>query len=732
MGKRLTAAKRDDLLKRYRQRVETSKKKREQDGYDSLWDRMVDLYRGKHFENQSLKTEDRIAVNLAFSTINTMMPSVAVNHPKVVIWAKDNQDEACATILETVINYWWRHFKIQPHLKLAVGDALIIGHGWVKTGWRYVEEEREIAAGDEKAEESGSETGSLDAAQRAAKDDPDPDEHPADDVETEIHVAEDRPWVERVSPKDIFVDPEGKTPDDIKWIAQRIIKPFAEVISDNRYRAAARRCVKPDSHINPRWLRDDPSDRNDIQRITTWEFYDIAQGTMCVFADMGDDAMLLDPIKQPYAFGHPFEMLRNYEVPDQFYPMGELEALEPIQLELDKTRSQLMNQRKKGNRKYLYDPSAFDQTSTAALASDKDNLMVPVMGNRQLAEVLIPLPQQHMDPQLFNYVEQIEADLDRVSGVSEYERGATPEVRRTATEASLIQDAANARASDKLDTIENFIARVSSKVVQLAQQYLTQDQVVRVIGSNGHPVWVPFSREDIQGEYDFEVEAGSTQPRNDTARRQQAMQMLQTFAPFAQGGLVNAAELVKYALQFGFDVKDPTRFLVAATPQPPGGKEPSTSERIIESINYKDVPPDIQRQIEQQAGFQPSEVGGSSPAEGHMASMAPTMAGQQQQGQQAQAQQAQQAQQQAAQLQQAQGQHSSKLAHEASLQVNKHHHEAAMVSHTAAHDSVQEQLEHEHQMTEAEQAARHGLAQTAIQGAQAQQMQEQQGEAGPS
>ena len=40
-------------------------------------------------------------------------------------------------------------------------------------------------------------------------------------------------------------------------------------------------------------------------------------------------------------------MLRNYDVPDYFYPMGDLESIESLQLELDKTRSQMMNARKR-------------------------------------------------------------------------------------------------------------------------------------------------------------------------------------------------------------------------------------------------------------------------------------------------------------------------------------------------------------------------------------------------
>ena len=47
----------------------------------------------------------------------------------------------------------------------------------------------------------------------------------------------------------------------------------------------------------------------------------------------------------------------------------------------------------------------------------------------------------------------------------------------------------------------------------------------------GGSLWVPYTREDILGEYDFSVEAGSTQPMNDTIRKQQAVSLLNAIAP---------------------------------------------------------------------------------------------------------------------------------------------------------------------------------------------------------
>jgi len=287
-------------------------------------------------------------------------------------------------------------------------------------------------------------------------------------------------------------------------------------------------------------------------------------------------------------------MLRNYEIPDIFYPMGELEAIEDLQQELNKTRSQQMNHRKKGARKYLADRRAFDKAAVGQLESDQDGAVIFVNEGIPLNEAIIPVPQVPVDAQLYGASEQIEGDINVISGVSEYQRGGQSELRRTATEAAIIQDASNARAADKLANVELIIGQVARRLVQLAQQYMTEEQVVRLMGQNGRPVWAHVEPSWIQGEFDFEVEGGSTQPRNESMRQQQAMQLMQTLMPFAdpQMGLVNANELIRYALQFGFGIKDPAKFLMA----PPGPTDPSTGEPLgapEEEAQAEEMPPEM-------------------------------------------------------------------------------------------------------------------------------------------
>ena len=534
-----------ELITRYREKIEQSRRWRREDNYDKTWKRMIDMYRGKHFLNSS--DEDRMLINDAFATINVIWPSVSVNHPKITVNARRYEDAPKAIVTEEVVNYWWRHYECQSEFRRAVKDMLIVGHGWLKTGYRFVEK----TEGEE-----------YDTADELAA--------PESITESEIIITEDRPFVERISPFDVFVDADATSISDMRWIAQRIRRPLTDVKKDKRYNSQARREASP-SHYT-KWGQDGNmprrSEKAEDGYVEIWEFYDIDRGTISIFCD-GSDKFLVTPTEIPFAFGHPFVMLRNYEIPEHFYPMGELEAIEPLQMELNETRTQMMNHRKRFSRKWLYKESAFDAEGRSALESDEDNVLVPVISEEGLGGVVAPMPAVISPPEFYNQSTLITNDIDRISGISEYARGALPEIRRTATEAGIIQDAANARASDKLAIIEKAIADAARRLVMLAQQYMTGEQAVRVAGKDATNVWVDFDRDYIQGEFDFEVEGGSTQPVNESFRRQMALQVVDAMAPFAQAGILDMAKLATYVLQQGFGIKSAAGFIMAPPPPAP-------------------------------------------------------------------------------------------------------------------------------------------------------------------
>jgi hypothetical protein len=536
-----------ELLKRYRNKLEHSRRWRKEEKYDDLWQRMIDLYRGKHHRTDI--KEDQLLVNMAFSTINIVAPSVSVNHPKITVNARRPEDGDKAVVTEAIVNYWWRHYDCQKEFRRAVKDALIMGHGWIKTGYRYVEEEKAVDGGFDSYDEL------VEVREENV-------------AESNLIVKEDRPFVERVSPFDVFVDPDATSMEDARWVAQRIRRPLEDVKKDKRYNSTARGEASP-SHYS-KWGQDDfrPRRSQDPQDsyVEVWEWYDIDRNTVSVFCD-GSDKFLVAPKEIPFAFGQPFVMIRNYDVPETFYPMGELEAIEPLQQELNQTRTQMMNHRKRFSRKWLYKETAFDTDGRQALESDEDNVMVPVITDDNLGNVITPMPAVINPPEFYNQSDLISMDMNRVSGVTEYQQGAMPEIRRTATEAAIVQDASNARASDKLAIIERAIGECARRLVMLAQQFMTGEQAIRVVGSEAQPLWLTFDRDYIQGEFDYEVEGGSTAPMNESFRRQRALQIVDAMAPFAGAGILDMGKLATYVLQYGFGIKQAQGFISQMPPQ---------------------------------------------------------------------------------------------------------------------------------------------------------------------
>ncbi len=620
---------REDRLKRYRMRVEGSKKWREQEGYDDTWKRLRDFYRLKHFEGFS--DQDRIAVAVSFATINVIAPSIAVNHPKITVSATQegsllalpsgqimSDGQAKASIAEAVVNYWWRHYDFKDELHLAVRDFLIYGHGWVKVGWRY--EETEV---ERPEEDMAHELAQLSAqADQFAEDNPDlagdlpTDEDIADQIpDTETAVAEDRPFVERVSPFDIFVDPEATSPRDMRWIAQRVVRDLDEAKRDPRYRPVARNKLSADTSV--KWHVEDSHYfvKGEAERVTIWEFYDLARKEVSVFAGAGEH-FLVDPQPFPYPFGIPFVQLRNYDVPDAFYPIGDLEALEPLQNELNETRSAMVLARQLDIPKFFYRRQAFGPNAIEALKSREPWTAIPVEDDTPFEDLVAVVPRNEVNPSLYQHSEQIESDITLVSGVSEYQRGEMPEIRRTATEASIIQDNANARAAEKLDIVESAFSHVARMVVMLAQIYMTGEQAGRHTTEQGDEIFWTFTADDIEGEFDFEVEAGSTQPRNETFRRQQAAQLMNTLAPFLGTGVLNDAAVIMHVLRDGFGVKNPQNFLgplAGMVPGAMGGEEeapPGEEEEAPPNAQGNDsVPPEVLAQLQGQVGYAPNTMG---------------------------------------------------------------------------------------------------------------------------
>jgi len=228
----------------------------------------------------------------------------------------------------------------------------------------------------------------------------------------------------------------------------------------------------------------------------------------------------------------------------------------------------MINDRKAGRRIHLYRPGAIGPEGVEALESEQDEVLIEVLEDRPFGDVIGTVPHTALHPEWYNQSQMILEDINMITGVSEYARGVMPDIKRTATEAGLIQDAANARSADKQWKVEQMMARVAKSMIRLTQMYMEGSQVAKVVDDNMVQHWIEFTSQDLMGDFTFKVEAGSTQPQNETFRRQSALQLMDVMSPMIGSGMINDQKLIEHVLRNGFGIKNATDFL-GPGPQPP-------------------------------------------------------------------------------------------------------------------------------------------------------------------
>ena len=561
---------------KYRKRVEHAIKWRKDAKYDEKWAKFLKLYASQYEYAELGGYQDVIAPNLVYSTVNIIVPSIVVNYPKITVTARKEQDVARAMTVEAMSNYNWVRYNVHEEVKLVIRDFVMFGHGIAKVTWSFNEEEIELDRDEYRMTVQQALDEMISARNEAERMGlgvtfPTEDEVISSAPTTKMVVVADHPSVERVSPFDIYVDPDATRFKNARWIAQRMYVPLEVAKKNEDWNPRARKKLKSDQDTTF-----DGEERGKASEfVVVWEYYDLIEGTMCVFAD-GCDEFLIEPDETPLPFKHPFVFAQNYVVPEKLYPIGDVEAVVPLQMELALTRTQMINDRKRSRRMYMYKPDEIGPDGLEALMSADDNAMIPVAYDGPLGDVLAPVQTTPLPPEFYNQTAMIMDDVNLTTGVNEYQRGTVSEIRRTATEASMIQDMANARSADKLALIELFISELARRTVQLAQEFLTTEQIARIVGDDGVTTWVPFDRESIEGEFDFQVEAGSTRPINESQKRQSAMQLMDAMSPFISMGIANPAKIAEMVLRDGFGIKNPELYLQAPPPpmDPMGGQPP--------------------------------------------------------------------------------------------------------------------------------------------------------------
>ena len=562
------------------------------------WRALEALYRtgslelAKQAENEAGKIDllpeiDRQVVNLVLPHINVMLASIVDRDPKHLAEpvGGDPDSEDLAKTAEGVVSYFWHRTQGTMELRDATQDALLLGNGFLKSGWAHVEH-------DPEPDEPESIAADLEAAELAVEAGATFDDELEIDVQPDAIIDVDEPYLEYASPYDIFVPPNANRIETTRWVCHRVSLPIDEIKANDAYDSSVE--IKPDGQqsghedgsLVAEWKRQSEEDvgweQNEraMETATIFEFYDMRARRLMVF-QMNSDKPLYDD-ELPYSHRYPpFVHIVNYKPNgSSFWGFGDLENVARVQALFNElTALQVDNARRSGS-KYLVHQDVWTDEMQNALEDDTPDVVARVNAPNglPLSEVIHTVQREGLSGDVYQTKDEFEEYIRKILGINDFQAGGVGADRMSATAAAVVDGIASLRAQDKIAAVERGAATAGLHILLLAQEFLSEPRVVRIMGPDG-AFWPEVSADRLRGEYMVTIEGGSTQAVNPQTREQRGMRTLSEILPLIEQYGMDPTPLLRQGLKdLGYDPDLVLRPLPPeAQPQqgPEGGGQPA-------------------------------------------------------------------------------------------------------------------------------------------------------------
>lgn len=558
------------------------------------------------------KNKDEMYVNFVFSYVETIAPTVFSGDVRCVAQAENAESEATAEHIQAVVNYWNRKLGLRDDFMLCRWDAFW-GNCYALSEWLYEEVEEEVPAIANVDPYTG-----LPVMGKPTK---------------EIRVIKDQPFVKRLDPRDVVLDPDSKCRKEDRWRGYRMIltmEEFQRMDFSSRLKKNASPEAMPRDATR---LGGDQDQGTDQEWVILWKIYDLANEKIIILRDRGDDGM--DSVEEtdwPYEFEveqdrFPITVLEGKPDAENPYAFSEFKAFWAQIQERNKIRTTIQSTTRRQKPKYLAKKNANDEDQLNKFT----NAAIGEVVTMNQPEAIMVSPQHELPAEVYNFDRMSGDDLVNTSGFYEYNNDS---IADTATEASLLNARGNIRKSERKQAFERFIARVDAKIAQLCQQYMDEAVAIQIKKPEDPRalMWLRASKEEIQGEFSWIIKPGIMANKDEGLRRQQILKFAELMAsnPHVDQRLLaeDLAETFDYdsdrILRPLKEVKDEQQAMQMAQQKPPAEEKPMIQ---FSDIKWETLPPEIQAMVLQSAMKQndvpPGENGGPGNAQPAAPSLAP-------------------------------------------------------------------------------------------------------------
>lgn len=208
-----------------------------------------------------------------------------------------------------------------------------------------------------------------------------------------------------------------------------------------------------------------------------------------------------------YPFAHTYSIATG-----AFYRRSVIKNLIPLQRELNRTRSQIVQAKNlMAKPQMMYQEGAVDPSKISA----KAGLWIKVRPGFPMPQ---PVPIQPLPNYVLQEVQQLQADFEDLSGQHQVSRGESGGVT-AATAINYLQERDDAYLTTIFSAIEAAVEKVAKQSISLFIQYVNVPRLVKTVGTDGAFDATVLSGADIASGNDIRIESGSALPTSKSARQ---------------------------------------------------------------------------------------------------------------------------------------------------------------------------------------------------------------------
>jgi hypothetical protein len=434
-------------------------------------------------------------------------------------------------VAESLLDFWWDKFSLSEKREEAMLWAIIAGNGFWKISW-----DDKVGSSVKVLLDPVEQKPIIDPlVERLYRENLEAMGVESDDFEMEVFEGDIR--VDVISPFNVYLDDSAQVFEDCKFAfclhpmgVDEVQARFGIRLKPNAVNAY------PDESLPGLYNFKQNSAKENVRAIYYGYFLPSPQhpeGRVVVFTK--DPSIVLYDAPWPYPFMElPLVKFPGLRIPGQLWDTSVVEQAVPLQKELNRTLSQLIEYKNLTLKPQMLAPVG----SLRQRMTDEPGAIFeynPVAGRVPEA---IPLPG--LPAYVGQHLMDMSQRLKDVFGLTEIMQGQVPPNVEAGVAIDLLQEAATDRLAPQILMMEKSLERAGNLMLSLAQKYYTEPRMMMLSGGEGSkPRVEQFEHADVLSGVQIKVEAGSGLPRTRAGKQARVMQLLSL-------GLISPAKAYKY------------------------------------------------------------------------------------------------------------------------------------------------------------------------------------------